>query len=88
MGKQLYERVGKLGEHWANVGDKLGRAVEAYNSATTTLESRVLASARRLRELKAGAEDVEIEVIAPVERAVRGLQALETSMNEMEEKRS
>jgi len=77
LGKQLYERVAKLGEHWANVGDKLGKAVDAYNSnsATSTLESRVLVSARRLRELKAGAEDVEIEVIEPVERAARGVQA-------------
>ena len=36
-----------------------------------TLESRVLVSARRLRELKAGAEDLEIEVIEPVERVAR-----------------
>ena len=79
LGKQLYERVAKLGEHWANVGDKLGKAVDAYNSATSTLESRVLVSARRLQELKAGAEDVEIGVIEPVERMARVLQAPELS---------
>ena len=79
LGKQLYERVAKLGEHWANVGDKLGKAVDAYNSATSTLESRVLVSARRLRELKAGAEDLEIEVIEPIERTTRELQAPEFS---------
>src|SRR5689334_21780697 len=61
LGKQLYERIVKLGEHWSNVGEKLGKAVDAYNSATTTLESRVLVSARRLRELKAGPEGAEIE---------------------------
>jgi len=53
--------------------------VDAYNSATSTLESRVLVSARRLRELKAGAEDVEIAVIEPVERAARVVQAVELS---------
>jgi len=79
LGKQLYERVAKLGEHWANVGDKLGKAVDAYNSATSTLESRVLVSARRLRELKAGAEDVEIEAIEPIGRTARVLQAPELS---------
>ncbi|HEX8010545.1 MAG TPA: DNA recombination protein RmuC, partial [Casimicrobiaceae bacterium] len=53
LGRQLYERIAKLGEHWAGVGDKLGKAVDAYNSATATLESRVLVTARRLRDLQA-----------------------------------
>ncbi len=75
LGRQLYERIAKLGEHWANVGDKLGKAVDAYNSATATLESRVLVSARRLRDLKAAPEDTEIEAIEPVERTTRALQA-------------
>lgn len=65
--------------NWANVGDKLGKAVDAYNSATSTLESRVLVSARRLRDLKAGAEDVEIETIEPIERTTRALQAPDLS---------
>jgi DNA recombination protein RmuC len=86
LGRQLYERIAKLGEHWANVGDKLGKAVDAYNSATSTLESRVLVSARRLRDLKAGAEDVEIEGIEPVERTTRVLQAPEILMKELDEK--
>ncbi len=77
LGRQLYERIAKLAEHWANVGDKLGKAVDAYNSATSTLETRVLVSARRLRELKAAPEGVEIEAIEPLERAPRGLQAVE-----------
>lgn len=77
LGRQLYERIAKLAEHWANVGDRLGKAVDAYNSATATLETRVLVSARRLRELKAAPEGVEIEAVEPVERAPRGLQAVE-----------
>lgn len=75
LGKQLHERVTKLGEHWGNVGDKLGKAVDAYSSATSTLELRVPVSARRLRDVKAGAEDVEIETIEPIERTTRALQA-------------
>ena len=77
LGKQLYERVAKLADHWANVGDKLGKAVDAYNGATSTLESRVLVTARRLRDLKAAPEGVEINVIEPVERTTRTLQAVE-----------
>jgi DNA recombination protein RmuC len=76
LGRQLYERIVKLGEHWSNVGDKLGKAVDAYNSATTTLESRVLVSARKLRELKAAPEDVEIDLVEQLDRIPRTLQVL------------
>ncbi|HTE41005.1 MAG TPA: DNA recombination protein RmuC [Steroidobacteraceae bacterium] len=76
LGRQLYERIVKLGEHWSNVGDKLGKAVDAYNSATTTLESRVLVSARKLRELKAAPEDVEIDLIEQVDRVPKALQVV------------
>jgi DNA recombination protein RmuC len=76
LGKELYARIAKLGEHWINLGDRLGKAVDAYNSATSTLETRVLVSARRLRDLKA-AEGVEIDVPAQVERLPRQVQAVE-----------
>lgn len=58
-------------------GGRLDRAVAADNRPIGTLESRVLVSARRLRELKDGAEDVEIEAIEPIERTARALQAAE-----------
>jgi len=82
LGKQLYERIVTLAEHWTDVGGRLDKAVEAYNKSVATLESRVLVSARRLRDLKAAPEDVEIEVIEPVERTVRALQAVELGRTE------
>ena len=69
-----------LAEHWTDVGSRLDKAVEAYNRSVATLESRVLVSARKLRDLKAAPEDVEVEVIGPVERTVRGLQAAEIAL--------
>lgn len=57
----------------------IGKAVDAYNSAISTLETRLLVSARRLRELKAAPEGVEIEAIEPIERTTRGAQAVELS---------
>ncbi len=81
LGKQLYERIATLAGHWTDVGDRLGKAVDAYNKSVATLESRVLVSARRLRELKAGTETVDIETIGPVEQVPRGLQAPELSSN-------
>lgn len=77
LGKELYGRIAKLGEHWISVGDRLGKAVDAYNSATSTLETRVLVSARRFRDLKAAPEGVEVEVPAQVERVPRQVQGVE-----------
>ena len=78
LGKQLYERIATMANHWGNVGDRLDTAVKAFNEATASLESRVLVSARRLKELKAGADHVEIKAIDPVERSTRKLQAVQT----------
>jgi DNA recombination protein RmuC len=77
LGKELFERICTLGEHWTDVGERLGKAVEAYNRSTTTLESRVLVSARRLRDLKAGSDDVEIGMPEQIEKTPRVLQAAE-----------
>lgn len=46
----------------------------------TARPARVLVSARRLSELKAAPEGVEIEAIEPVERTARALQATELAL--------
>lgn len=71
LGKELYERIGTLADHWAGVGKNLGEAVNAYNRATASLESRVLVSARRFRDLQAVTGDKEIREIQPVDNAPR-----------------
>lgn len=72
LGKQLYDRIKTFVGHFENVGGSLARAVDAYNKATGSLESRVLSSARRFKELGAatGEEIVEIE---PVDESPRAL---------------
>jgi DNA recombination protein RmuC len=72
LGRQLYERIAKLAEHWDNVGKSLGRAVTAYNGAVGTLESRVLVTARRLKDkgVSAGDELPDVEVIDETPRAL------------------
>ena len=79
LGKELYERVGTLAEHWHNVGRKLGSAVDAYNKSVGTLEGRVLASARRFRDLKAVPGDRELLDQEQIEHQVRLLAASELS---------
>ncbi len=77
LGKELYDRIGILAEHWGKVGSRLNQAVDAYNSSVGTLERRVLPSARKFRDLKAVAADREIEPMAPLVQETRPLTAPE-----------
>lgn len=52
LGKEFYERLARFTGHMDDVRKKLDGAVQAYNEAVGSLESRVLVSARRLKELK------------------------------------
>jgi DNA recombination protein RmuC len=77
LGSELYKRLSDLGGHWIDLGKNLGRTVEAFNSAVGSLESRVLVSARRFRELGAGPSSVEIQSLDPVEKMPRSLKILD-----------
>jgi DNA recombination protein RmuC len=77
LGRDLYERIGTLADHWAGVGKNLNEAVGAYNKSVASLESRVLVTARRFRDLKVSSEGKEIRELVPVESQTRALQAPE-----------
>lgn len=72
LGKTLYDRVAVLAGHFADLRRSLERAVESYNRAVGSLESRVLVSARRFKELGASTgKDIEpIEAIDTRPRTV------------------
>jgi DNA recombination protein RmuC len=71
LGKELHERLATLAGHWVGVGKNLGQATEAYNKAVASLESRVLVSARKFRDLKAVESDKELPAPALVEAVPR-----------------
>lgn len=77
LGRELYDRIGKLAGAWADVGRRLRHTVDAYNRSVGTLERRVLPSARRFRELKTVAADAEIGTPAPLTEEPRPLTAAE-----------
>jgi DNA recombination protein RmuC len=77
LGRQLYEAVGKLGEHFENLGSKLKGSLEAYNGAIGSLEGNVLVKARKLKDLQAANSVEEIPALQPVDRVPRMLQAPE-----------
>ncbi|MCE5267585.1 MAG: DNA recombination protein RmuC [Planctomycetaceae bacterium] len=76
LGQELYKRLAALGEHMQKVGRGLSTAVEAYNGAIGSLESRVLVSARRFKELGA-VGGASIAEISPIETSARALQSPE-----------
>jgi DNA recombination protein RmuC len=83
LGRQLYERVGTLAGYWSDVGDKLEKAVGAYNRSVGALESRVLVTARKFVDLKAAAvDDGELAAPKPVDVLPRALVAPELAGRE------
>ena len=77
LGRELYERIAVMGGHMQRLGKNLGGAVDKYNEAVGSLETRVLVSARKLRDLDATPEAAEIHELPPVERVPRALQSAE-----------
>jgi DNA recombination protein RmuC len=73
LGRVLYERVQTMSEHFGRVGASLKGAVENYNKAVGSLESRVLVSARELRKLKVSDAANEIEGPSQVDVIPRAL---------------
>jgi len=71
LGKELHERLRLLGGHIKKVGKGLDQAVESYNSAVGSLESRVMVSARKFAEL--GTVAGEIAELDQIETTTRNL---------------
>ncbi len=80
LGQELSERIGILVEHFSKVGGSLGKAVESYNAAVASLESRVLPSARKFKQLGAGSKK-DIEEIQPIDQNPRAMASSEKNLN-------
>jgi DNA recombination protein RmuC len=74
LGRQLYDRIRTFVGHFEGVGSALHRSIENYNKAVGSLDSRVLPSARRFKELGAAPGD-EITDVEPVDETPRALAA-------------
>jgi DNA recombination protein RmuC len=76
LGRDLYERLRVLTVHFEGVGKNLDRAVESYNRAIGSLESRVLVAARKFTDLGTATGDA-IPELGPIEKQARDQQSLE-----------
>lgn len=71
LGTELYERVSLMADHMQELGASLRQAGGAYDKFVGSLESRVLVTARRFRELGiSGTKDIS-EPAAPLDLDVR-----------------
>jgi DNA recombination protein RmuC len=72
LGKDLYERLLIFTDHFDEMRKKLDGAVQAYNRAAGSFESRVLVSARRLKELDVTTAG-ELPIAEPIDTVPRVL---------------
>jgi DNA recombination protein RmuC len=75
LGRELHGRLSTMGGHLDKLGRSLTAAVGAYNSAVGSLETRVLVSARKFRDLSV--EDADLSSPGVVAEAPRPLTSAE-----------
>jgi DNA recombination protein RmuC len=77
LGRELYQRLSTMGGHIDKLGRSLNSAVGSYNQTVSSLESRVLVTARKMTDLKVIEPGEAIEVPAQVTETARSTQAPE-----------
>ncbi|MEO6880203.1 MAG: DNA recombination protein RmuC [Mycobacteriaceae bacterium] len=77
LGRELHARLGTVGSHLERLGGQLGRAVDSFNSTVSSMESRVLVTARKLGETGVDSGNGPIAAVTPIEASPRRLQAVE-----------
>ena len=76
LGRELYERLVVMTDHFAKLGDRLDGAVQEYNKTIGSFERRVLPSARKFTEHGVTPKK-ELSELDPVEIAAQPPQTLE-----------
>jgi DNA recombination protein RmuC len=73
LGKNLYDRIAVLASHFTDLRRGLERAVDSYNRAAASLETRVLVTTRKFKELGAS-NGKDIESLEMLDKAPRDVE--------------
>lgn len=73
LGGELYKRIGDMSGHFQRVGTTLDSAVNSYNRAVGSLETRVMPSIRKFKELHVVSDSNDIPSLAPVDKTTRSI---------------
>ncbi|MEO0067428.1 MAG: hypothetical protein RJB63_553 [Actinomycetota bacterium] len=84
LGKELYERVGKVAEHADKLGRSITSTVKDYNQFVSSLEGRMLVTARKLNDLDENALGTE-QILAPKELEVAPVQLTASELTDAPE---
>ena len=77
LGREIFDRLATLNQHFQQMGKNLERAVDSYNKGMSSLDSRVMVSARKFKELGAGSSK-DIEPLEQIEKHPRSLPSPES----------
>lgn len=79
LGRELYQRISTMGGHIDQLGRSLNTAVGSYNKTVSSLESRVLVTARKMIDLKVVDPTDRVEPPNQVTETARSTQAPEVT---------
>ncbi len=67
LGKELYERLAKVSEHFGKAGASLNNAVTHFNRATTSFNTRLVPTGKKFRDLDATTVALELTEVSAVD---------------------
>ncbi|HBE96900.1 MAG TPA: hypothetical protein DDW68_06980, partial [Verrucomicrobiales bacterium] len=82
-GRELHKRLTVFSGHLGKVGRALDTSVKSYNSAVSSLDSRVLPSARKFESLEASEQSLTFESPASLEITPKQTQSLEAPADDI-----
>lgn len=77
LGREIYDRLATLNQHFVVMGKSLEKAVDSYNKGMASLDSRVMVSARKFKDLGAGSSKA-INTAEQIDKLPRSLQTPES----------
>ena len=73
LGRLLYDRLSTMNGHMEKVGDAIGKSVKSYNDLVSSVDTRVMVTARKFKELGAADAGVDLKSVAQIDQHPRAL---------------